>query len=197
MRLSNRTRDLPPLGGVGGVVRDLRYHEASRQGVGLILILVYTLTARPSTILLAIGVALVVIGVVVRLYASGFIVKNSELATTGPYSLVRHPLYTGNILVVTGFALENGQWWALPLVALFFWFYYPTAIQYEDRKLHGLFGAAWERWAARVPALVPAVGNFKVFRLGEWSLRKSFARNGEIVIALYVLVCMGVIIHGA
>jgi hypothetical protein len=80
---------------------------------------------------------------------------------------------------------------------VFFWFYYPTAIQYEDRKLHGLFGAAWERWAAAVPALVPALGNFKGFRLGTWSLRKSFARNGEIVIALYVLVCMGVIIDRA
>lgn len=197
MRLSNRTRDLPPLGGIGGVVRDLRYHEASRQGLALILILVYTLTARPNPVLLGIGVALVVLGVVVRLYASGFIVKNSELATSGPYSLVRHPLYTGNILVVAGFALENGQWWALPLAALFFWFYYPPAIQYEDRKLRGLFGAAWERWAARVPALVPTLGSFKGFRLGEWSLRKSFARNGEIVIALYVLVCMGVIINGA
>jgi hypothetical protein len=197
MRLSNRTRDLPPLGGIGGVVRDLRYHEASRQGLALILILIYTLTARPSPVLLAIGVALVVVGVVVRLYASGFIVKNSELATSGPYSLVRHPLYTGNILVVTGFALENGQWWALPLAALFFWFYYPTAIHYEDRKLHGLFGEAWERWAGTVPALMPSLDNFKRFRLGEWSLRKSFARNGEIVIALYVLVCMGVIVNGA
>ncbi|HEU4617947.1 MAG TPA: isoprenylcysteine carboxylmethyltransferase family protein [Gammaproteobacteria bacterium] len=197
MRLSNRTRDLPPIGGLGGFIRDLRYHEASRQGLALVLILVYTWTARPSAALLALGVPLVVLGTVVRLYASGFIAKNSELATDGPYSLMRHPLYTGNILVVIGFALGNGLWWALPLALVFFWFYYPTAIQYEDRKLHALFGEAWQRWAAAVPALVPAIGNFKGFRLGQWSIRKSFARNGEILVAIYVVVCVAVIVHRA
>ena len=38
-----------------------------------------------------------------RLYASGFVVKNKELATTGPYGMVRHPLYTGNILMLVGY----------------------------------------------------------------------------------------------
>ena len=79
-----------------------------------------------------------------RLYASGFIVKNQELATDGAYRFVRHPLYTGNILLVVGFALAGSRWWGIPLALFFFWFYYPTAIEYEDRKLHRLFGAAWE-----------------------------------------------------
>ena len=82
-----------------------------------------------------------------RLYASGFIVKNQELATDGAYRFVRHPLYTGNILLVVGFALAGSRWWGLPLALFFFWFYYPTAIEYEDRKLHRIFGAAWEQWS--------------------------------------------------
>ena len=79
-----------------------------------------------------------------RLYASGFIVKNQELATDGAYRFVRHPLYTGNILLVVGFALAGSRWWGMPVALFFFWFYYPTAIEYEDRKLHRIFGAAWE-----------------------------------------------------
>ena len=71
---------------------------------------------------------------------------------------MRHPLYTGNILLVVGFALAGSRWWGIPLALFFFWFYYPTAIEYEDRKLHRIFGAAWEQWSARTPALMPRFG---------------------------------------
>jgi protein-S-isoprenylcysteine O-methyltransferase Ste14 len=197
MQSSRRTRDLPPAGGLGALLRNLRYHEASRQGLAAILILLYTLTASPTALLLAIGAPLAALGIVVRLYASGYIAKNSELATDGPYAVVRHPLYTGNILVLVGFAIANGSWWALPLALLFFWFYYPTAIDYEDRKLRSLFGETWERWAAAVPALVPSFRDWGGLRRGRWSIAKSFAKNGEILIALFVVICMAVIVYRA
>lgn len=197
MRLSHRTSHLPPLAGPARWVRDLRYHEASRQVLAGALILAYTLTARPTVPLLAFGAPVALAGLVVRLYASGFIAKNSELATHGPYAFVRHPLYTGNILALLGFAVASGRWWSVPLALVFFWFYYPPAISYEDDKLRGLFGAAWERWAATVPALVPSFRNLTAVRGGKWSFRKSFARNGEILIALYALVCLAVIARRA
>src|SRR5687767_8469363 len=142
--MSHRTADLPPLTGIAHLIRELRYHEAARQAFAVVLILLYTLTAAPVRDLVAIGLAVAVVGTLVRLYASGFIVKNQELATDGAYRFVRHPLYTGNILLVLGFALAGSRWWAIPLALFFFWFYYPTAIEYEDRKLRRIFGAAWE-----------------------------------------------------
>ncbi|HEX5418716.1 MAG TPA: isoprenylcysteine carboxylmethyltransferase family protein, partial [Gammaproteobacteria bacterium] len=175
MSLSNRTKDLPPLAGPAAWARDLRYHEASRQCLAGLLILLYTLTARPMPVSLAIGAVLVVLGLALRMYASGFIAKNKELATDGPYALVRHPLYTGNILALLGFAIANGSWWGVPLALAFFWFYYPPAIQYEDRKLQALFGAAWERWAGAVPALWPSFRKLPALGGGHWSIRKSFA----------------------
>ncbi len=195
MPLSNRTRDLPPLAGPAGWIRDLRHHEGSRQTLAGALILLYTLTSRPSFVLLVVGGVLAVLGIAVRLYASGYIAKNAELATDGPYALVRHPLYTGNILTVLGFAIASGTWWALPLALLFFWFYYPPAIAYEDRKLHQLFGADWERWSADVPALVPSLRNLGGAARGGWSIRKSFAKNGEILIAAFAVACLVGIAH--
>lgn len=190
--MSHRTRHLPARKGAAGVVRELRYHEASRQGIGIVLILVYALTARPAPPwLLVTGLAIALVGVAVRLYASGYIAKNEELATDGPYAYVRHPLYTGNILVLIGFSLANGWWWALPLAAAFFWFYYPCAIEYEDRKLRRLFGARWDEWAARVPALIPTAGGVATRGGGgTWSLARSSRRNGELVVAAYCLACM-------
>jgi len=193
--MSHRTKDLPPLGGASHAIRELRYHEIARQLLGVVLILVYALTAEPTVLLVAVGVPLAVLGTAVRLYASGFILKNSELARHGPYALVRHPLYTGNILILVGFAIANGQWWALPLALLFFWFYYPPAIEYEDRKLRRIFGAEWQRWAKSTPALVPSLRETKRATEGEWSLRKSFKKNGEAAVAAYILFCVFLVVQ--
>src|SRR5690606_17746971 len=155
--MSHRTAELPPLTGFAHFVRELRYHEASRQIFAVVLIVFFTATANTVPLAVALGAPIALLGTAVRLYASGFIMKNEVLATDGPYRFVRHPLYTGNILLVTGFAIAGARWWALPIALFFYWFYYPTAIEYEDRKLRRIFGAAWLRWAARTPALVPGL----------------------------------------
>jgi protein-S-isoprenylcysteine O-methyltransferase Ste14 len=188
--MSHRTADLPPLTGIAHVIRELRYHEVARQSLAVVLVLLYTLTAAPIPLLAAIGLPIGLLGALVRLYASGFIVKNQELATDGAYRFVRHPLYTGNILLVTGFAIAGSRWWGVPLALLFFWFYYPTAIEYEDRKLRRLFGAAWEQWSARTPALMPRFGGVSSPQAGNrsWALAVS-NKHGEIVFVTFALAC--------
>lgn len=196
--MSHRTQDLEPRSGLSHYIRELRYHEVSRQSLAIFLILIYTLTQRQIPIAIIVASAVPIgIGTIWRLYASGFIAKNQELACNGPYALVRHPLYTGNILIVIGFSAGNGNWWAIPLALAFFWFYYPAAIEYEDRKLKRLFTEQWQTWAGRTPALIPAFGNIANIGGGRWSLAKSLKRNGEIFIAIYVLGCLAWILRQA
>ena len=192
--MSHRTRDLPPLSGIRGHLRELRYHEASRQALAFVLIAGFALVSRPSSLTLLAGIPPVLIGTLLRLYASGFISKNEELATHGPYALVRHPLYTGNILIIIGFSVGSGVLWTFGVALLFFWFYYPTAIEYEDRKLRSLFGDRWEQWSSRVPALVPTLSNLGGLAEGEWSLATSARRNGEPFIVLFIAACFAFVI---
>ena len=88
-----------------------------------------------------------------------------------------------------GLALAGSRWWGIPLALFFFWFYYPTAIEYEDRKLHRIFGAAWEEWSARTPALMPRLRGVPPARAGDrrWSLAVSNRRNGELVFVVLAL----------
>jgi protein-S-isoprenylcysteine O-methyltransferase Ste14 len=186
--MSHRTEELKPLTGLPHLIREMRYHEAARQALAVVLILLYTLVAAPTPLLVSVGFPIALIGTLVRLFASGYILKNEELARSGPYALVRHPLYTGNILLIIGFSVASGRIWAVPLALIFFWFYYPTAIEYEDRKLRRYFGQAWDEWAAETPALLPR------FRArgatgGRWSLTRSLKNNGEVIIVIYVLIC--------
>ncbi len=167
----------------------MRYNEVARQSLAVVLILLYALTGQPSVVTAGIGLTAAALGTLIRLYASGYIIKNAELAQSGPYAFVRHPLYTGNILLVMGFAVANATLWAVPLALAFFWFYYPPAIEYEDRKLNSIFGQTWRDWADRTPALMPRLRSPSGGPSGGWSLKTSLRRNGELLIALFVLYC--------
>ena len=189
--MSSRTDDLPPLEGIPHVIREMRYSEFFRQAIGILLMPVYSLLSDPRPAGFVIGGSIAVVGMLVRLYASGFIVKNKQLATDGAYSLVRHPLYTGNMLMIIGFTFASGQWWALLVSAIFWWFYYPPAIDYEDRKLRNLFAADWENWSRSVPAVIPT--SIVMRRAGGWSFQTSLKQNYEPVIVIYTLVCLFIV----
>ena len=82
--------------------------------------------------------------------------KAASLNTTGPYSVVRHPLYVANGVIVLGFALFPHSWIAPPVVALLTVAYYACIVHGEEAYLRARFGGAFEAWAARVPAAIPA-----------------------------------------
>ena len=193
--MSHRTKHLPPLSGLAHLVREFRYHEVSRQLLAVVLIALFAFTSSPIPVLAYVGLPLALLGMLIRFHASGFVMKNEQLAQHGPYALMRHPLYTGNIALVTGFALAASTWWALPLALVFFWFYYPTAIEYEDSKLRRLFGGQWDAWAGETPALMPRIGRIGQLFSGKWSFALSTKRNGEIFIVAFVLVCLIVVMR--
>lgn len=187
--MGNRTADLAPLTGLPRLIRELRYQEAARQGIGLALMPLFAWLATPWAPLFVPGVLFVLAGSLVRIYASGFIVKNKQLATDGPYSLVRHPLYTGNLLILIGFTLASGRWWAPAVAAAFWFFYYPPAIAYEDRKLERIFGEDWRRWSVTVPAVIPR--RLVPHRDRAWSFWTSMRQNAEPLVLLFTLVWIG------
>ena len=200
--MSNRTNDLPKLSGIKHLIREMRYHEFSRQSIGIILVSVFCLETSSNSIIpyaSNFAISLILLGLATRMYASGFVLKNKELSTTGPYAFVRHPLYTGNIMILIGLCLINGFFWSFVTAFIFFWFYYPTAIEYEDRKLKSLFPDTWEEWASMTPALMPKMDlNGKIFYrldLRSWSLKKSLVANYEPVIVVYVLVWVFIVLQ--
>jgi len=110
-------------------------------------------------------------GLVVRCATVGFVPggtsgRNTKkqlaetLNTTGMYSLVRHPLYLGNFLVVIGMALYTQNFWFVIVVALLFWVYYERIIFAEEEFLREKFGEEYLEWANKTPAFIPRLGNW-------------------------------------
>lgn len=178
---------------MGRIVRELRYHEASRQILAIVLIILFAAFGHPViSVVYYIGLLFIVPGMWIRMWASGHVKKNKVLATDGPYAYVRHPLYVGNILLLVGFVLASQLIWGAVLVVVFLWFYYPPAIDYEDRKLHNLFGEEWERWRLNTKALIPTppqAGSARLHGNSNWSFKQSLMQNGEPLIVLLVIVC--------
>ena len=204
--MSHRTDALSKLTGIKHLIRELRYHEFSRQSIGIILVSIFCFDTSPNSIFpyaSYIAIGLILLGLSTRMFASGFVLKNKELSTTGPYAFMRHPLYTGNIMILIGLCLINGFLWSFISAFIFFWFYYPTAIEYEDRKLKSLFPDTWEEWASITPALMPKMDlksttNRNIFSkldLRSWSLSKSLMTNYEPVIVVYVLIWLFIVVQ--
>ncbi|MDH3588218.1 MAG: isoprenylcysteine carboxylmethyltransferase family protein [Gammaproteobacteria bacterium] len=191
--MSHRTEHLPELTGLRHVLREIRYKESARQILGFVFAFAVAIAGKPVLPLAYLGVPLVVIGIAIRLWSSGHIMKNSVLATNGPYAYVRHPLYTGNILLLLGLAIAGSQLWAYVVLAIFLYVFYPTAIEYEDYKLEGLFGDEWRAWSQQTPALVPRRIRTDADSKGPWSLKTSMSRNAEPIIAAVLLGCLIVI----
>ncbi|MBE1160154.1 methyltransferase family protein [Dyella acidiphila] len=80
--------------------------------------------------------------------------QDHELIVRGPYSIVRHPIYTGLLFAFLGTSLAIGEWRALLaalIVGLSFW----RKLRLEERWLCELFGEQYRNYMRRVKALVP------------------------------------------
>jgi hypothetical protein len=127
--------------------------------MGFVFAVVFLWLARPTLRTLVASLVLVVPGLWLRGYASGYVKKNAELATTGPYAHTRNPLYLGSMLIAFGFALGASSSWAgfgliwAALAALFAAIYIPTILS-EEAYLREHF-AGFEAYAREVPRLLP------------------------------------------
>lgn len=174
-----------------GFLYTLRFRrDRYRQAFGILFVILVSALGQSHPALLVPGGVLVVLGIAVRLWASGHIRKNRELAVDGPYAFVRHPLYVGNILLLCGFALASGLWWSALLLAVLFAGFYPPAIAREDAFLEDRFGDTWRAWRAATHALWPRLAPYGGELGGEWSFRQSLRQNGEPLIAVFLLACL-------
>src|SRR5882672_4168233 len=119
--------------------------------------------APPSAPLVAIGIAVTLVGELIRLWGVHHIGAISRtrsdrlgpLVASGPFARLRNPLYVGNIALWVGFALTARLVWLAPLVALLLGLEYHAIVRWEERLLETRLGEAYRAYAARVPRWVP------------------------------------------
>jgi len=102
------------------------------------------------------SLALVLPGLWLRGYASGYVKKNQELTVTGPYAHTRNPLYLGSMLIAAGFAVALESWPVALLLAVVFAVIYVPVIASEERFLRATF-PGFDEYCRHVPRLFPRI----------------------------------------
>ena len=125
-----------------------------RVPAGFLLVASFLYLAAPDTRSLAIGAPIAFAGLLLRAWAAGHLEKNRQLAVSGPYAMVRNPLYLGTLIVALGFVIAARRWELGVIFALVFGGVYLPVIELEEQHLRELF-PSYADYASRVPVLLP------------------------------------------
>jgi protein-S-isoprenylcysteine O-methyltransferase Ste14 len=126
------------------------------------------LTARfasPGPVLPIVGTLLVAAGVGLALWARWHLGRNwsswvtvkegHALVRSGPYRVVRHPIYSGLLLAIGSTALAIGEWRG-PLAVALALLGFVLKIRLEEARMRATF-PEYEDYRHRTAALIPAV----------------------------------------
>lgn len=139
-----------------------RYRSFLPVPLALILLLVRA-GETGGTVLITSGALIVLAGQVLRLWAVRHIgtisrtrtTRYGPLMTAGPYAIVRNPLYVGNWLLWTGFAVWSRLLWMVPVAWLVFFFQYRAIARWEAAFIRSKYPDTYDQYASDVRAWMP------------------------------------------
>ncbi len=127
-------------------------HRTKLHALGYVAALVIAVPRWPYLLW---GLPLVVIGVVIRTWALGYLTKDAALCTSGPYAYTRNPLYLGSLFILAGVCVAANNVYLTAVGAFAAVFVYIFTVRSEENVLLGLFGEDFEAYRRAVPRLVP------------------------------------------
>ena len=151
------------------------FKHRSYTPIPLALYILYN--SNPNTPNIIIGIILVFIGELLRIWAvsyAGGITRTTKvgapaLCTSGPYGYTRNPLYIGNMIIYTGVVFIAGSN-NIILILLITWFFftiqYYLIINLEEKTLIDIFGLEYKNYINNVPKLLP--------RLSPWEHKGTY-----------------------
>ena len=127
-----------------------------RVRVTLLFVILAVLLAEPKLWSILAGVALTLIGLLIRTWACGHLEKEKKLTTSGPYRYTRNPLYFGNLLIGLGVVTGAQSWWVLAGALVLFGIFYSVIILSEKQKMEILFPMEYAEYKRKVPLFFPS-----------------------------------------
>ncbi len=120
-----------------------------------------------SDILFWLGILLMYAGIALRLYAitvlgvffttTVAVAPEQTVIETGPYRLIRHPSYTGILLILLGFGLSFTNWLSLLIIMGCALIGFSYRIQVEEHVLKVQLGQRYQEYMRHTKRLIPFI----------------------------------------
>jgi protein-S-isoprenylcysteine O-methyltransferase Ste14 len=148
-------------------------------------------------ILVAMGLAVALLGQAVRLVTIGFDyihrggkdgqVYAGRLVRGGVYGISRNPMYVGNALIAIGMTMHFGSPLGYLLLIPFFLFVYQAIVAAEEAYLRNKFGAEYEAYEELVNRYLPTLSRVRDSFAGmRFDWRKSIKKDLGTVVGLTI-----------
>ncbi len=137
------------------MIRLLDFMVKKRIAISFLFVGLFLVFSRPIRPAILLGLVVAVAGESLRTWASGYISKGKVLATQGPYSYMRNPLYLGSFVMGLGVCLMGRSIIFMLAYLLVFSIVYSRLILKEEEKVGRLFGEKYLAYKARVPRFIP------------------------------------------
>lgn len=170
------------------------------------LLAVLILTAKPSQPAFLRGLAFLLTGELIRLWAvahAGGATRTRNvgaplLVTSGPFAHTRNPLYIANALIYLGVVFLAGGHLLWVVVALAFCgLQYGLIVSLEEETLKSLFGFDYEFYRRSVPRWMPRLAhwNWSIPREPDWrdAWRNEKHTRVNIILAIIVFLLIGLL----
>lgn len=123
---------------------------------------------QPSAPLIVAGVVVTLLGEALRMWGVhhiGVISRTRSdrlgpLVASGPFAILRNPLYVGNIALWVGFALTARLVWLAPVILVLLGLEYHAIVRWEEQLLESRLGDTYREYAARVNRWLPTMSTF-------------------------------------
>src|SRR5262245_43981034 len=184
------SQNVPRLQQLGGWA----FRQRSWLPVPLALVLVFvSWSASGSSWVAWAGGVLVAAGLGVRMWGVRHIgtisrtraTRQGPLITSGPYAIVRNPLYVGNAAMWTGFVLLARLLWMLPIAWLVFAVEYGAIAAWEEARLRVHYGREYDAYASVVGRWIPTLNRWTTSAPAErhpWR-EVAFSERGTLIAA--------------
>lgn len=179
-----------------------RYRSFLPVPLALILLLVRA-GQTDGVALITLGAIIVISGQLLRLWAVRHIgtisrtrtTRYGPLMTAGPYAIVRNPLYVGNWLLWTGFAVWSRLLWMIPVAWIIFFFQYRAIAGWEAAFIRSKYPGAYDDYARAVrpwmPRLPPRAALAAVAPLHPWG-QVFFSERGTLIAVVVMAILLTV-----
>ncbi len=154
-----------------------------RSFIGFLCLIAILWLATPSSWSIFGGFLLMMAGMFFRAWSSGYINKDRELATQGPYALTRNPLYFGSFILGSGIAVAANNKISYLIFAVYYFAFFTFLITIERKRMRKRFGPQYEAWAREANLFIP-----KIKRIGKSDFNIAYyMKNREYRVLFFSL----------